>query len=408
MYPQICSHQCPLFRLDAQRSFYTIFVSFVKPSKIVQGPICASEFLCTESTFLILKFQLPPRLRHPSRLRSRDLTENTFRIYVKHFMDNLRFLNFYAESCGSDSDSDAPVAIIEQMPKTPTKKSPTTFDERTPRPQLHIDALCTPRPLSHPASRKDRPSFCDEGQAVVGCTLSFLLRVPELAVLARRVVETEVRRREKARRPQSDAANPDTAGKRKELASSAEGTAPKAKRLFSWAIRKLYQDGSIILWDGPVLSPPDPHAVLDSSMLYRSTMLDDSCRSSATLRLGSQSADHIEDLSDPPSDEEAYASLSTLYLATQVERAIRSLTALQTRQKGETENTILGPAIARKRHLPLPGPTSDDITNHLKREDDRWKRITAWAVQEALEWLRDNGRAWCVSEDDGGRWELCS
>jgi hypothetical protein len=55
-------------------------------------------------------------------------------------------------------------------------------------------------------------------------------------------------------------------------------------------------------------------------------------------------------------------------------------------KREETESTFLGPAIARRRHLPLPGPTHEDITNHLKREDDRWKRITAWAVQEALEW----------------------
>ncbi|KAI9467180.1 hypothetical protein BJY52DRAFT_1348990 [Lactarius psammicola] len=351
---------------------------------------------------------LPPRLRHPSRLRSRDLTENTFRIYVKHYMDNLRYLNFDPQSCGSDSDSDTTAAVMEQTPKTPTKQSPTTFDERTPRLRRRADAPCTPRPLSRHPSRVEGTSFRDEGRAVVGCTLSFLLRVPELATLARRVVEAEARRREKTKKPQSEAANTDPAGKRKRLASSTEGSSPKVKRLFSWAICKLYQDGSIILWDGPVLSPPEPHAVLHSGMLYRSTLLDDSCRSSTTSGLDSLSADHIEDLSDPPSDEEAYASLSTLYLATQVERVIRSLTALQTRQKGEAENTFLGPAVARRRHLPLPGPTNDDITNHLKREDDRWKRITTWAVQEALEWLRDNGRAWCVSEDGGGRWELCS
>ncbi|KAH9060993.1 hypothetical protein EDB87DRAFT_1560925 [Lactarius vividus] len=354
---------------------------------------------------------LPPRLRRPSRLHSRDLTENTFRIYVKHFMDNLRYLNFDSQSCRSDSDSDTNSAVIEQTPKTPTKQSPTTFDERTPRLRRRADALCTPRPPYHHVLRVRRSSFCDgdEGRALVGCTLSFLLRVPELAALARRVVEAEARRRDKTKRPQSGAANPDsTATKRKGLASSTEGSTPKVKRLFSWAIRKLYQDGSIILWDGPILSPPGPHAVLDSSMLYRSTLLDDSCRSSTTLRLGSQPADHTEDLSDPPSDEEAYASLSTPYLAMQVERAIRSFTALQTRQKREAENAFLGPAVARRRHLPLPGPTADDITTHLKREDDRWKRITTWAVQEALEWLRDNGRVWCVSEDGGGRWELCS
>ena len=318
-------------------------------------------------------------------------------------MDNLRYLNFDPQSCESDSDSDT-------TPKTPTKKSPMRFGERTPRTprrQRRADALCTPRQTSHPVSRVKHDDYC-EGQATVGCTLSFLLRVPELATLARRVVEAEVRRREKTRRPQPGAANTDPSGKRKVLGSSTEGSTPKIKRLFSWAIRKLYQDGSIILWDSPVLSYPDPFAVLDSSALYRSNLLDDSCHSSTTLRLGAESADRIEGLSDPPSDEEAYASLSTLYLATQVERTIRSLDALQTRQKGESENTFLGPAIARKRHLPLPGPTSDDITNHLKREDDRWKRVTAWAVQEALEWLRDKGRVWCVGEDGGGRWELCS
>jgi hypothetical protein len=314
-------------------------------------------------------------------------------------MDNLCYLNFDSQSCGSDSDSDTAAAVIE---RTPTKQSPAIFGDRTPRLQRHADALCTPRPPSHPVERPN------EGRAVVGCTLSFLLRVPELAVLARRVVEYEARRRENTRRPQSGAANADPAEKRKGLASSTEGSVPKVKRLFSWAIHQLYQDGSIILWDGPIFAPPEPRAVLDSSMLYRSTLLDDSCRSRTTLGLGSQSAECIEDFSDPPSDEEAYASLSTLYLATQVERAIRSLTTLQTRQKGEAENTFLGPAIKRRRHLPLPGPTNDDITNHLKREDDRWKRITAWAVQEALEWLRDNGRVWCVSEDGGGRWELCS
>ncbi|KAH9002276.1 hypothetical protein EDB86DRAFT_285297 [Lactarius hatsudake] len=135
---------------------------------------------------------LPSRLRHPSRLRSRDLTENTFRIYVKHFMDNLRYLNFDSQSCDeSDSDSDTNAAVIEQTPKTPTKQSPTTFNERTPRLRRRADALCTPRLPSRPAPRVERPSFCDE--VVVGCTLSFLLRVRELAALARRVVEAEAR-----------------------------------------------------------------------------------------------------------------------------------------------------------------------------------------------------------------------
>lgn len=188
----------------------------------------------------------------------------------------------------------------------------------------------------------------------------------------------------------------------------------KVKRLFCWAIRQLYHDGGIILWDGPVVRRLEPDVALDSSVLYRLSQLDTtsgrSSSASSRLVLGhhNQLADYMEDLSDPPSDEEAYASLSTAYLATQVELAIRSLTALQTRQNRQTESAFLGPAVSRRRLLPLPGPTKEDITAHLNRGDDRWKRVNGWAVQEALEWLKDHDRVWCVSEDGGGRWELCS
>lgn len=352
--------------------------------------------------------QLLPRLRHPSRLRSRDLTENTFRIYVKHFMDNLRYLRFGPRPCESDledSDADSIAAAIDETPTTPTKKKVASGDERTPRLSRRASTLLTPRP--HSASRLDRSGHGDDDGVVVGCTLSFLLRVPELSNLACRVVRAEARRRERTKQsqPQSGATSLDSPKERRALASSTEGSLPKIKRLFSWAIRKLYQDGSIIMWDGPALSVLESHIVPDSSMLYRSSQGP----SRLVSRHGTQPPDDsMEEFSDPPSDEEAYASLSTAYLATRVEQAIRSFTALQTRRKGENENTFLGPAISRRRLLPLPGPTKEDITTHLKRGDDRWKRINGWAVQEALGWLRDNGRAWCVTEDDGGRWELCS
>ena len=365
---------------------------------------------------------------------------------MKHFMDNLRYLNFRPRPCEDDfdpdSDGDSIAAAIHQTPATPTKRRRILSDERTPRASSRTSALVTPRPAPRPrphltSSRPDHRSgeHGDEREAaVVGCTLSFLLRVPELASLASRVVQAEARRREKAKKqqqqqqqqqqPQSQSAaagasSADPAGKRvgkrRAMAStssigSSEGSAPKVKRLFCWAIRQLYQDGSIILWDGPVLSALEPDAALDSSTLYRSSQLDTSGRSSR-LAFGhhkEELADYMEDLSDPPSDEEAYASLSTAYLATQVELAIRSFAALQARRSRETENAFLGPAVKRRRLLPLPGPTREDITTHLTRGDDRWKRINGWAVQEALEWLRDHDRVWCVSEDDGGRWELCS
>ena len=348
-------------------------------------------------------------------------------------MDNLRYLNLGFRPSESDleedSDVDSIAEAIDKAPVTPTKKRPAPAgDECTPRLSRRASALLTPRPrLPRPSSaaRLGRDGHGDNNEAVMGCTLSFLLRVPELSNLARRVVQAELRRREKTRQSQaqaqvrSGAVSVDTSREQRRVAlsSSAEGSPPKVKRLFSWAIRKLYQEGSIIIWDGSALSVSDlePHVALDSSMLFRSSRLDNTGHS--TSRLFSKHGgiqqptddDSMEDLSDPPSDEDAYASLSTAYLATQIEQAIRSLTALQTRRrKGENENTYMGPAISRRRLLPLPGPTKEDITTHLKRGDDRWKRINGWAVQEALEWLKDNGRVWFVSEDDGGRWELCS
>jgi hypothetical protein len=339
---------------------------------------------------------------------------------VKHFMDNLRYLNFARRPpCESDleedSDTDSIAGAIDKTPITPTKKKPTPGDDPTPRLSRRASALMTPRARPpHSASRLNHSGHGDDdNEVMVGCTLSFLLRVPELANLACRVVQTEARRREKTRQSQSKSGVTSlgsSSRERRAVVSSTEGTVPKVKRLFSWAIRKLYQDGSIIMWDGLALSVLEPHIMPDSSMLYRSSQLENDGRSRLVSRYGAQPADDnsMENLSDPPSDEEAYASLSTAYLATQVEQAIRSLIALQTRRRRENENAYMGPAVSRRRLLPLPGPTKEDITTHLRRGDDRWKRVNGWAVQEALEWLRDNGRVWCVSEDDGGRWELCS
>lgn len=419
-------------RFDAKHPFNRILILHIEPRKVVvrgffgafqTSPPTARRCswqprILSDSNF---PCQLLPRLRHPSRLRSRDLTENTFRIYVKHFMDNLRHLSFVPRTlCESDfeedSDTDSIAVAIDKTPMTPTKKKPAPDDERTPRLSHRASALATPRPRpAHSVSRLDHSGH-DGGNndsVVVGCTLSFLLRVPELTNLACRVVQAEARRREKTRQSesQSGAASLDSSSReRRAFVSSTEGTIPKVKRLFSWAIRKLYQDGSIIMWDGPALTVFEPHIAPDSSMLYRSSQLEQESCSHLVSRHETQPGDDnsMEGLSDPPSDEEAYASLSTAYLAAQVEQAIRSLIALQTRRREENENTYMGPAVSRRRLLPLPGPTKEDITTHLRRGDDRWKRVNGWAVQEALKWLRDNGRVWCVSEDDGGRWELCS
>jgi hypothetical protein len=285
-------------------------------------------------------------------------------------MDNLRYLNFSPKPSESDleedSDTDSIAAAIDKTPMTPTKErsAPAPGDERTPRLSRYVSVLLPPRPRPRPgsASHLDHSEHVVNNEYVLGCTLSFLLRVLELSNLARRVVQAELRNRERTRQSQSEvnksssrAVDLDTLKEQRRVAlpSSTEGSLPKVRRLFSWAIRKFYQDGSIIIWDGPGLSVSvlEPHMALDSSMLYRSSRRGNTGRSSSkglSSRLFSRHSgigqpaddDSMEDLSDPPSDEEAYASLSTAYLATQVEQAIRSLTVLQTtRRNGENENT---------------------------------------------------------------------
>ncbi|ETW78100.1 hypothetical protein HETIRDRAFT_107707, partial [Heterobasidion irregulare TC 32-1] len=191
----------------------------------------------------------PPRLRHPSRLHSRDLTANTFRIYLKHYMDNAPP---HDEPRGADlsseSDSDA------FAPTTPTKRGrgtgarPRFMDECTPRARKVARGDPAPTSPGGPSRtpRAGRLAAREDAAAaggsplLLGFTLSYLRRVPELAVLAQRVVRAEARRREKAARgaSASSGAGKDAGmgtgmdkGKGKAVEASKEGVRPKMKRL---------------------------------------------------------------------------------------------------------------------------------------------------------------------------------
>lgn len=57
------------------------------------------------------------KLRHPSRLHSRDLTDNTFRIYLRHYMDRI------AETASNDTNEMPPLAGGSR-PVIPTSPTP--------------------------------------------------------------------------------------------------------------------------------------------------------------------------------------------------------------------------------------------------------------------------------------------
>jgi hypothetical protein len=217
-----------------------------------------------------------------------------------------------------------------------------------------------------------------------GFTLSCLRCVPELADMARRVVHAEAKRREREERKRVEEGS--KSAPRSEKPLTQEQVAPKMERLFKWAIVKLYDEGSIVLWDGPVRTCTNVE------------------RASSICKATSPTSDRLDELeddvewSDPPAQEEAYVLVTPAYLAAHVEKTIAAFISRQSNSsaKGEPQPWYSVPS-------PL-GPTKEDIATLMKRLDERWAHIGAWAVDEALEVLKEEGRAWQVG---GGRWELC-
>ncbi|KAI8976593.1 hypothetical protein BD414DRAFT_517110 [Trametes punicea] len=419
------------------------------------------------------KPQSPIRLRHPARLRTRDLTVHTLRIYVKHYMDNApppirRRRGASAFRSGSPSSTSRSSAALHRNSPRAFAASATGDDRRrseeTPRPsriyQTRTDR--TPRgPLGSGANtdtdteeERDQAEELEDDDQTYGYTLSHLRRVPELALLARRIAVTEARHQEKEERKKvrsesersqiRDRAQPtaivrrpaDTAND-----SSAKAIAKATKRLFLQAIRTLFQDGSIVLWDGPIRPMPKP--ALDpllpssfSSALWKanasssSSISESKSRSTRSFRSYDEWDDN-EPLSEPDSDEEAYVPLTPAYFSRVLERAIASIieeassttnaSASAVNTNPDTSDLTPKPTSkARRKPTSLierlraqelqeaiggaPGPTPAELLSWLRNSDERWARVGIWSVEEALEWGRKQGRLWCVGK---GRWELC-
>jgi hypothetical protein len=188
------------------------------------------------------------------------------------------------------------------------------------------------------------------------------------------------------------------------------------KRLFQWAIVKLYEEGSIVLWDGAVRPLPLHEEGRETSGLWKvnSTVGADSTTFSSvsfgtsggnTLRVEDDEEDEGE-LSDPPAngEEEAYITLTPAHLASHVEKAISALMTRSQSTATQTHNHTNNRTHKLPAPAPPPGPTKEEITTFLRRMDGRWARVGEWVVDDALEALRREDKIWCVGK---GRWELC-
>ena len=260
-------------------------------------------------------------------------------------------------------------------PSTPTKWR-SVLNQLTPLPANSKMAVIdrTPR---HRNRHPDSSGLREETICHRGFTLSYLRRVPELAEMARRVVVAEVKRRAKEHRKKgaerrSQESTP--------LASSSAGlhdlprdkVGPKVKRLFKWVVVQLLHEGSIVLWDGPMHAcSEEAHA----EMLWKTcTSISTNAEQSGFGQSGEGHDEFLdEELSDPAADEEGYMPITSLFLARYIEDVIRELS----------------------------GATKEGILRKLHR-DDRWRFIGEWQVQDALEYLQQESRAWRI----GDKWAL--
>jgi hypothetical protein len=292
----------------------------------------------------------------------------------------------------AEIESHFETSSLSRSPVTPTKR-PYRYDDRTPRPS-GATTDHTPRPpisslifssmsrgnqiTTHHELHQDDPAL-----NMPGFTLSYLRRVPELAYMARMVVLAEAKRRGQMERKRAneDSQKRTEHSNRVELLSQ-DKIGPKMKRLFKWAVVKLYEEGSIVLCDGP-------------ARVYAEGVFSGTSRLWKTSSSAFPSASYVEgeedDLSDPQPHDEAYVPVTATFLAGHVEKAIATLMARPSKSRDGRGSV-------------LSGPTQEDITTFMRRSDERWAHLGGWAVGDALEMLKTEGRAWEVG---GGSWELC-
>ncbi|KAG1785183.1 uncharacterized protein HD556DRAFT_1450935 [Suillus plorans] len=268
------------------------------------------------SSFVIPGSIDPPQFRHPSQLRTSDLTDKTFQLYLQHY---------FRHAPGDVPHFDYRQFFLMQTPGQST--SPPTM-------------------------------------------LSHLRWIPELALLANRVVHAE-----KQRRTPTDAGGEKAAQTRKSFISrfSSDHLRVKMKRLFMWAVLQLYEQGSIVLYDGLLDAPtasvsivPCDSAITDtaSSPAPSVVLLSSTIFSSPDATKSEISEDNAY-LSDPPyyEEDEAYTSVTAALLV----QPVRDIMCTR---------GIRGKSIRVR---------AEDIAKDLKRLDRRWARIDLRAVEEAID-----------------------
>ncbi|KAG1736119.1 uncharacterized protein EDB91DRAFT_1142931 [Suillus paluster] len=295
----------------------------------------------------------------------------------------------------TDSTTSAPSSPVKPG-STVTSDDP--FSTPIKRPRVQFDQTPKARTGYVAQDRTPRVSTLDDSapSGPTGFTLSHLRRLV-------RIVHAEMKRRaraeretEKAKAAQTQKAsskpahvpssNPTHAHSQTRIKPS-DAPRVKMKRLFSWAVLKLYEEGSIVLWDRSLRLLPGALSVLlspgfgDTDNLWKtansttsfstannsvfstanSTMFSTTGASSSKFVMSEEDAY----LSDPPMDEEdeTYISVTPALLAGPIREIMRA------KRIGGKSTKV----------------RAEEIARYLRRGDARWARVGAWAVEEAME-----------------------
>ncbi|KZO91050.1 hypothetical protein CALVIDRAFT_368199 [Calocera viscosa TUFC12733] len=302
-------------------------------------------------------------LRHPSKLRSKQLTAETFLVYMKACL----MVACEGSAVPESKSFEDPLATPTRAPAYDQDATPKAYvvpsspSRYVPRYGGRATGKCVARTAMHA-----EPS---------GMAVSSLRRVEPLSILARRIVKAEARRRGK----QHDAGEKAGSDQLKSSKSKRDNEAQKAKRLFSWALRKLRQEGSIVLGVMPARALVDVDINLSS--LWKSQALDGGSILSSATSVDLSHGSNSPPLSPPLINEETYLPVTPSLLSLHVLEAFKHCM----RKKGKKK-----------------GVSASDILSRMKL-DERWEYLGVWHIDETLQCLEGEER---VCQMGGEEWAL--
>lgn len=236
-------------------------------------------------------------------------------------------------------------------------------------------------------------------------TLSYLRRVPELAELAKRIARNNRKRKardEKEKEKLKRTSSPRRSTRTSTKVDTKAADMKMAKRLFITTLRLLYDEGSIVFSDGHGNRKWDAEEAGwlqdredeiwkvrtedDTRANITHTTVGSTFITSMTIDNGTRQT-HVDDpeLSEPDADEERYIPVTPPILVQPILGAIRSV-------------------VLRKGKIAQGGATAAEVLETLRgRVDERWARISDWAIENALEMMAEDEVVWKSAQ---GRWTV--